>query len=243
MREPLIAVLGCLAYAREPLCLRAIISIVTALSAPPTVAPDTFQWIARKLSSLVMGTEDLDTPLVAFHTSFIDFLQDMKRSQSYFVNPSEFHHLLATRCLFLMEASLHFNICNVPTSFKPNTEIENIQELIHEHIPDALSYACRFWTYHLWQLGAWSELEGFRKSVTALLSDRVLEWLEVMSLTASVPIDSLRYLESIEQVTYASFTLLLLVLMTPSRFRRTTPTLQISFMKHPSLRHFLLHRL
>lgn len=201
--EPPLALLGCIAYAREPLCLRTITSLVTISSDSPNFTLNQFHRIARKLSCLVMGTQDLETPLVALHTSFTDFLLDEKRSTKYFVDPLKFHEHLAARCLDIMDARLQFNICRIPTSSKPNTQIENIQQLIQKHIPDALLYACKFWAYHLSQLGAWTKSDGLMNSVTALLSDRVLEWLEVMSLTETLPIDSLGYLANMDEVIHA----------------------------------------
>lgn len=177
-------ILGCLVCAQEPLSLRAIISLGTEQSATfdPEFDPDDYHRLARKLSSLVTGTQNLDTPLIALHTSFTDFLGDKARSsEKYSVDPVAFHQHLAAGCLHTMSAELRFNLCGLSTSFMKNKEIENIDQLIGEHISESLSYACRFWPYHLCQLDNWAEVEMLRGSVARLLNDRVLEWLEVMS--------------------------------------------------------------
>lgn len=198
--ESLLFIFGCLACAREPLPLRAITSLKAGSSTSPNLNTNKYHRIARKLSSLVTGTHDLETPLVALHTSFTDFLCNKERSLKYYIDASLFHQLLATRALDLMSADLCFNICKISTSFTPNDEIENIDELIRDHISAALSYTCRFWTYHLSEVGEWTDSEVLRQSVTIFLRDRFLEWLEVMSLTGSLPTDSFGYLQGIHQV-------------------------------------------
>lgn len=99
-----------------------------------------------------------------------------------------------------MLARLRFNICDISTSYKWNADIENIEDVIRDHIPDSLSYACRLWARHVSRVADWTESEALRDFVSVLLSERVLEWLEVMSLTETVPLDSLRELESAQQV-------------------------------------------
>lgn len=195
--EPLLAILGCLTHAREPLSLHAMISLSATSSALPNHPPKPSHRMAQKLSSLVIGTEDLDTPLVALHTSFTDFLQEEARSKAYFVDPIEFHKRLATRSIELMQANLRFNICDVKTSFKPNDQIANLQKAIQDHISNALLYACKFWAYHLSKLADWTDLEALRRAVTGLLNTHFLAWLEVMSLTGSSPVGVLTDIQQV----------------------------------------------
>lgn len=199
--EPLLALLGCLAHAGEPLSLRTMVSLSAISPALPNRRLNASHLIAQKLSSLVIGTQGLDTPLVALHTSFTDFLREDARSQTYFVDPLEFHKRLASRSIKLMEADLRFNICDVETSFQPNDQIKNLQQRIQDHISNALVYACKFWAYHLSKLADWTESEALRRAVTGLLSARFLWWLEVMSLTESSPIG---VLTDIQQVMHPS---------------------------------------
>lgn len=194
--RPLHAILGCLVYAQEPLPLRAIIDL--AADSPNARDPDTkfdvddfYHGIAQTLSSLVTGTQDLKTPLIALHTSFTDFLSDETRGGQYFIKAEPFRERLSIGCLKCMRKRLKFNIGKLATSFKRNDDVENIEALIQENISIALSYACRFWPYHLSKVSGWTESEGLGASVVALLGDRVLEWLEVISLTGSSALDLL----------------------------------------------------
>lgn len=221
--------------------MRSIINLITDSSAISTFDTDDYHRLAQKLSSLVTGTQNLNTPLIALHTSFTDFLASEARSQQkYSIDPDLFNERLASGCLRLMLATLRFNICKIPTSSKSNKEIENIKGLIRHHIPNSLSYACQFWAYHISKVSAWTELKALRESVTALLSDRVLQWLEVMSLTETLPLDSLGCLENTYKVRNSHFLPLGLLVLTPlSRSHPIIPTFPTLFAKHPNSQHFL----
>lgn len=186
---PYQVILGSLVCSREPLSLRSLVGLCAA----PGLGADEYEYQrqARAIASLVTGTHDLLTPLVPLHTSFTDFLSDSARSKVYFVDAPSFQKRLAMDCLHVMHSNLCFNICKIPTSFRPNDEIENIEELIKANISSALSYACRQWPYHLSQLPNWAESPSFSNSVTALLEGHFLEWLEVMSLTRTSTLEML----------------------------------------------------
>lgn len=195
--QPLRTILGSLVYAREPLSLRAIVDLVADSPATHNSVSvhkfdlDDYHRLSQKLSSLVTGTHNLETPLVSLHTSFTDFLGDKARSQIYFTDELSFNKRVASGCLECMHEHLEFNICKLSTSFKRNDEIDNIKRLIQDHISIALSYACRYWPYHLSRITGWADSELFGGLVVKVLSDWVLEWLEVISLTGSSALDQL----------------------------------------------------
>lgn len=198
-------ILGYLVYSQEPISLHTIV----CLAANPTHTPNTkpnleeYHRLARKLSSLVTGTQDVMTPLVSLHTSFTDFLQNPTRSETYFVDPRAFNTSLAVGCLEVMLSELQFNICRLPTSFQSNDKIENIKDLIQDNISDQLYYACCFWAYHLSQLDGWAESVSFSQPVSLVLNGHVLEWLEVMSLIGASAHDTLQLLSPLPKVNYS----------------------------------------
>lgn len=198
--KQLLPVLGPLVYAREPLCLQDMIT----LGLPSPVTPeegysvDYYHWRLRKLSSLLTGTQDTTTPIVPLHASFVDFLREKISLDPFQANSSLFNGVLASRCLDVMRRDLRFNICHLPTSFKRNRDIDEIQTLVDTHISKALSYACRFWPYHFSQFQEWHMSIPFVESVTDILGSRILEWLEVMSLTESSAVNALESLALIE---------------------------------------------
>ncbi|KIM31243.1 hypothetical protein M408DRAFT_64777, partial [Serendipita vermifera MAFF 305830] len=94
---------------------------------------------------------------------------------------------LGSYCLQTMIAELQFNICKLETSYRTNSEIEDLNERVQEHISDTLQYSCLYWSNHLC-----SSLDPVRKEVsdylgTFLKSERVLYWLEVLSMMGKVP--------------------------------------------------------
>lgn len=207
-------ILGTLVCAREPLSLREIVILGAELET--SLDLHEYHRLARKLGSLLTGVRDVNTPVLPLHTSFTDFLLDKKRSGLFAVDRLSFESILASRCLdtMLKPKGLRFNICNLPTSFKRNREIAQIDGLIKENIPPALSYACKFWVYHVGQLEA---IENpLADSLMKLLGVQLLEWLEVMSLVGSSPYECLLPLMS-SKVMLSCITSIILRLITPRR--------------------------
>lgn len=154
-------ILGILACAREPLSLQAIISL--GIQPDSEVDVDEYHWVLRRLASLFTGTHDVTSLIIPLHTSVTDFLLDKGRSKAYYVNPAQFKDILASRCLDIMltgDKGLRFNICKLPTSYKRNRDIPDIEELVKKNISLELSYSCRFWAHHV------SEVEKFDVSLT-----------------------------------------------------------------------------
>ena len=128
----------------------------------------------------MVNTHDIDEAISPLHTSFADFLQDVKRQHKYVIDIEDANRRLVLGCLDIMECELRFNICCIPTSYKANKDIENLDILVKKYISPHLRYACHFWAQHL------SYLTDVDNAISAklrgMLSDRFLEWLEVMSV-------------------------------------------------------------
>ena len=80
-----------------------------------------------------------------------------------------------------MERELRFNICQIPTSYKANRDIANLDVLINENISRHLLYASHFWAQHISQLANIDDSTSSK--LQDLLSNHFLKWLEVMSVT------------------------------------------------------------
>ncbi|KAF8298355.1 WD40 repeat-like protein, partial [Clavulina sp. PMI_390] len=143
------------------------------------------------LSSLIAGTRSHtpNMPLLPLHTSFLDFLQDSASNPKYCVDISKTHRLLTESCFAVMqsgEKKLKFNICQLTTSFLPNSSIPQLPTLIEDNIGSTLSYACHFWASHL--VSAKDVTPSTLNAIKNLLSTpQFLYWLEVMSLTDASP--------------------------------------------------------
>ena len=180
--ERLKLVLGCILGAEEPISLRSLSELISPrLSGANTVANlQNLQRIIRHLASLLINTHDIDQPISPFHTSFADFLHDVKQHHKYLVDVDEANYCLAIGCLEVMERELRFNICQIPTSYEANKDIENLGALVRGNISPHLLYASRFWARHF------SRLTNVDDTVSSKLLDLLLghflEWLEVMSV-------------------------------------------------------------
>ena len=175
----LMAIFGGLVCAEEPLSLQLINKFIPNPTAPN---PNEYKRLVRVLASLLSGTHSLDTPITPVHTSFVDFLQDQVHSGRYWVNQSTFDYCIAKSCVNILGDVLQFNICKFPTSFKRNVDFERIKE------PSVgFAYACRFWTRHTSRLTEAQWDDPIINTVSTLLTEQVLEWLEAMSLYQTSP--------------------------------------------------------
>ncbi len=52
-----------------------------------------------------------------------------------------------------MNESLRFNICQISTSYQRNDDIPGISGIVKKKIPESLEYACRYWVFHLEDIG------------------------------------------------------------------------------------------
>jgi hypothetical protein len=106
-----------------------------------------------------------------------------------------------------MNASLKFNIANIPSSFVLDSENPDLQNEVQRNISPDLSYSCRSWSRHL-------TLTQPPFPIVSILSDflqlRVLFWIEVMNLlnaaTRCDP-DLCQASEWVEKVRSATFNL------------------------------------
>lgn len=101
------------------------------------------------------------------------------RSKSFFCDIVAHSQLLAERCFVVMKEQLRFNICELESSFVPNNKVDNLKERIEQKISPTLAYACRYWGSHL---AFAPKSEGFPGMLEEFVSDRLLFWMEVLSL-------------------------------------------------------------
>lgn len=198
-RTQLNHILGLIVCALEPLSLRALVGIVCGVARPSEADMAPYWQIGRCLASLIRGVDKLDTTLTPLHTSFADFLRDPNRSGEYYVNPGELLHLLTLQSFSVMENGLGFNICSIPTSFKPNSSYKETIAATFQSQP-SLFYACRFWPSHVADHAKANEQihSNIMDGLVGLFRVRILGWLEVMSLLQQSIYDALYTIEDIK---------------------------------------------
>jgi len=141
VRERFTTVMGWIIAAREPLSKSSLRGLGRLSGADPN--GNAVDDIVPSLGSLLSGVHDEDFAIIPLHTSFRDFLQT-----HYCQKIHQHHEELATWALQIMMDDLRFNISNLESSYVPSTAVENL----HEHRDSTritLSYACRFWAYHV----------------------------------------------------------------------------------------------
>ena len=117
------------------------------------------------------------------HPSMYDFLISQAAGR-FRIDLSKQNHVLAFRCLTVMNSQLKFNICDINDSSLLNTEVEDLSQRIRDHIPEALRYSCRFFAHHLLRV---HDLDGIVKDAwEEFVSKHLLHWIEAMSLLGQI---------------------------------------------------------
>ena len=136
--------------------------------------------IVVPMAALLSGATDPSVPIRPLHASFADFLTDRDRSHEFFVDVYPIHYNLAFASLGVMTKKLQFNICDLPSSYLPNSEVLDLDDRINKCIPTELAYSCRFWTEHVREVSFNSALAA---EVRAFFNhERLLFWFEVLGL-------------------------------------------------------------
>ena len=80
----------------------------------------------RHLAFLLVNTDSLNKPISPLHTPFADFPRNKSRSGEYHLDGEEVDKYITFSGIDVMRREPRFNICHLPTSYKLNREIENI---------------------------------------------------------------------------------------------------------------------
>ena len=163
---------------KEPLSLGSLTSMRRHFK--DLAAETDVRTIVAPMAALLSGTTDPSVPIRPFHVSFSDFLTDPDRSREFFVDVHSIHNDLALASLGIMMEELRFNICDLPSSYLPNSEVSDLDDRIKKCIPVELAYSCRFWTEHVRDA---SFDPALAEKVRVFFNDkRLLFWFEVLGL-------------------------------------------------------------
>ncbi|KAJ7592838.1 WD40-repeat-containing domain protein [Mycena floridula] len=145
---------------------------------------DIKHFMQRARSILVPGLTHIDDDTVPqMHKSFADFITSPRAKEFQIHQP--YHHGLALCCTLKSMEGLHFNMCNLQSSYLPNEEVEYLEQRLLQ-IPFHIRYSCQHWSQHLLLMGKeeFSVLDGFRD----FMKHRFLYWLEVLSLSGALAV-------------------------------------------------------
>ncbi|QRW22395.1 Vegetative incompatibility protein HET-E-1 [Rhizoctonia solani] len=171
-KERIRAVLRTVLMAQEPIGVETI-ALLAGIDGSRRV-----KYALLPLRSVLHQSES--TGLVStLHASFPDFMFSPARSGSYFCDIDKHGPGMARRCFTVMKDQLRFNICDLPSSFIPDENVNNLQDRIKNRISATLAYVCRYWASHV---GLTPANDDLLEDLSVFLSERLLFWMEVMSL-------------------------------------------------------------
>ncbi|KAF4609723.1 hypothetical protein D9613_011955 [Agrocybe pediades] len=139
--------------------------------------------VASSLSRLqsVLHVQEGPPGLVSIlHASFPDFLLNEARSRDFYCNAVEHNTKLAHSCFNVMCKELHFNMCDLESSYYFDEDMLDLEEKIQANISVALLYACKYWSNHLDHCDLTNRIHF---NLVEFLQFRLLFWMEVLNLT------------------------------------------------------------
>ncbi|CAE6459266.1 unnamed protein product [Rhizoctonia solani] len=113
------------------------------------------------------------------HASFPDYILSKDRANGFFCDSAAHHLVLSMRCFHIMSTSLRFNICDLPSSFIPDSDVAQLEEHVAKTISAPLFYACQYWGDHFVLASA---SDALHQELSEFLSHRLLFWMEVLNL-------------------------------------------------------------
>ena len=164
---------------REPLPVTALAKLVD------TTLPATQSTLASLQSIILVPSSPNEAPRI-FQPSFIDFITDKDRctDERFLVDVPFRESVLTKQCFDLMIASLSQNMARVEGETTRNDDVANLEGRVKETIPDELRYACLYWASHVMETG---DVHEFLMSLKQFTHERLLNWMEAMSLLGEVP--------------------------------------------------------
>ncbi|KAH7345592.1 hypothetical protein B0J17DRAFT_713152 [Rhizoctonia solani] len=138
---------------------------------------DTITSMLNPLQSLL--TVSKNGMLSITHPSFSGFISDRVRLATLFGEPEGYTRYITQQCFQVMKKQLCFNICDLNSSYRADDSVKDLDSRVKAAVSSTLSYACRYWGYHL-HLSPWSSL--LQDELQDFLSVRLLFWMEVMNL-------------------------------------------------------------
>ena len=147
----------------------------------------------------VLFVSPKDGSVYWYHASFPDFvvsrlrarisipLQDQNLSTpqviDVFCDASIHHKVLARRCFSVMQESLHFNMCNLLSSYVSDSEVPAPDSCINRAFTPTLRYVSRHWAKHLLRAApAKKEVDDLTGCLKDFLCNKLLFWIEAMNL-------------------------------------------------------------
>ncbi|THU76138.1 WD40 repeat-like protein, partial [Dendrothele bispora CBS 962.96] len=143
--------------------------------------------VEATISSLqsVVYINKRDGKIHIFHASFSDYIFSAERSKMNHCDQSMHQVLIEKACIDMMSQKLHFNICNLPSSFVPDKKVPDIEKKVEKCITGELRYCCFSWAYHL---GKCMVDEEMIELLRTFIQKKMIFWVEAMFLLDELPL-------------------------------------------------------
>jgi hypothetical protein len=136
----------------------------------------------------VADTSDLSmTTVQIFHPSLRDFICDPDRCRDvqFLVDITAHHHVLARRCLLMLNQNLMRDICRLENPTRPNSEVTDLSQRLQNYVPGAVQYACGFWAVHV--SAGKSLSDSLCTTLLGFCRVNLFHWVELLSLLVRLP--------------------------------------------------------
>jgi hypothetical protein len=84
-----------------------------------------------------------------------------------------------------MNWDLKYDICKIEDYSLLNSEVGDLQSRLNGHLSAELRYACKYWIVYL--IDSLEPDESLRSELRAFCSERLLQWIEALSLLKALP--------------------------------------------------------
>ena len=156
---------------------------------------DTVMKTVESLHAVLFVSSE-DQCVHCYHTSFFDFIVTQGRAKfsilkegypsqqiNVFCDKVAHHAILACQCFSIMEELLHFNMCNLKSSFQFDSDVPGLDDEKLRNLPPVLQYASQHWATHLSQAApADNETNKLLQFLNDFMCNKLLFWVEAMNL-------------------------------------------------------------
>jgi len=157
---------------------------------------DTVKTVVDSLHA-VLFVSSKDNCVYWYHASFPDFLFTQVQAKfrislypnyptheiNVFCDVSACHAVLAHQCFSIMQKWLHFNMCDLSSSYIFDSDVPNISDRTQKKLIPTLQYASRHWARHLFQAApAENDTNDLLLFLNNFMCDKLLFWIEAMNL-------------------------------------------------------------
>jgi len=147
----------------------------------------------------VLFVSSKDNCVYWYHTSFPDFLFTQTRAKfrisslhpnyptheidvDVFCDASAHHAVLACQCFSIMQELLHFNMCDLDSSYIFDSDVPELSDRTHKKLTPTLRYALRSWARHIFRAApAENDTNDLFLRLNDFMSDKLLFWIEAMN--------------------------------------------------------------